>query len=545
MTWRADAPYTPESRKVRPRVIEFCQGWGLDIGPGTETICKNAWGVGLGGEACHVPVDLSKPGALSVFASNQMDFVFSSHCLEDILDTRQALEEWWRVVRPNGYLILYLPHRDLYPNVGKYGANPEHKHDFVPEDILKVMEQFAAFEVVRNEVHGEEDEYSFDLVLRKLDAPAPGRLEIPAAPKPAKTACVTRNGGYGDCLMTLPVLRELKRQGYHVTFNTSAQGREVMEAEPSIDKIIVQFPNQVPNRQATEFWRRMDNHYDRHINLNGCPEQFLLFRGGKTDPRAEGYQPIDPQFLLSHEIRHQIANRNYTDHMLIKAGMPELTGMAPERVAFTPYEERIARHFRGKHDGRFLVMLALGGSSYHKVWPHAQAYAERLLEECPDVQIVTVGEAQYQMMEWDHPKVTKRCGKMTFRQTILMASVCDLVVTPETGLAWATAGYENVRQLLFLSHSSDENLTRDWKNTLAFVPEARCHPCHQIHYSLQDCPLKKVDHLAGRGVVEEYPVCVAEMVPERIMSASKVAYQKWESRGREPIFRCELEEVVK
>jgi hypothetical protein len=50
--------------------------------------------------------------------------------------TTAALRAWWDILKVGGHLCLYLPHRDLYPNIGSDGANPDHKHDFVPEDII-------------------------------------------------------------------------------------------------------------------------------------------------------------------------------------------------------------------------------------------------------------------------------------------------------------------------------------------------------------------------------------------------------------------------
>ena len=40
------------------------------------------------------------------------DFVLSSHCLEHIANPLQALREWRRVCKPDGYLCLVVPHRD-------------------------------------------------------------------------------------------------------------------------------------------------------------------------------------------------------------------------------------------------------------------------------------------------------------------------------------------------------------------------------------------------------------------------------------------------
>jgi ubiquinone/menaquinone biosynthesis C-methylase UbiE len=53
-----------------------------------------------------------------------MDFVYSAHLLEHVQDFESALREWWRVIKPGGYLVLYLPHKKFYPNIGVPGSNP-------------------------------------------------------------------------------------------------------------------------------------------------------------------------------------------------------------------------------------------------------------------------------------------------------------------------------------------------------------------------------------------------------------------------------------
>lgn len=42
------------------------------------------------------------------------DAVYASHILEDVSDPVEALETWFRVTAPGGYLIVCVPHRDLY-----------------------------------------------------------------------------------------------------------------------------------------------------------------------------------------------------------------------------------------------------------------------------------------------------------------------------------------------------------------------------------------------------------------------------------------------
>ncbi len=42
------------------------------------------------------------------------DFVHSSHCLEHLVDPVEGLENWLRILKPGGYLIVMIPEEDLY-----------------------------------------------------------------------------------------------------------------------------------------------------------------------------------------------------------------------------------------------------------------------------------------------------------------------------------------------------------------------------------------------------------------------------------------------
>jgi hypothetical protein len=59
-----------------------------------------------------------------------------------------------------------------------------------------------------------------------------------------------------------------------------------------------------------------------------------------------------------------------------------------------------------------------------------------------------------------------------------MAQVADAVVGPETGVLNAV-GMEDNLKVVFLSHSSVANLTRDWVNTVSLSCEP---PDHMLHY---------------------------------------------------------------
>jgi len=252
MTWKPlkdMSEYVPEVEKCRPRLLRFCAGQGLDLACGDRKIKQTAIGLDIGkGADSQADFAIDLEGGLTLFANDIFDFVFSSHYLEHVKDLPSQLQEWWRVLRPGGNLVLYLPHADLYPRVGHEGANPDHKHDLTPEIVLEVMGESGSFEILHNEIHAEDAEYSFDLVLKKLAA-APGLVvDNRLVPNPdLKKALVIRYGGIGDAIIATPVLRALKEEGYHVTFNTSDNGVEIAKHNPNVDKILYQAMDEIPN----------------------------------------------------------------------------------------------------------------------------------------------------------------------------------------------------------------------------------------------------------------------------------------------------------
>jgi len=187
--------YNKEADLCRDRLIKYCRGRGLDVGCGDNKILADAIGIDIADRANEVTADaLELP-----FEDESVDYVFSSHCLEDLADTGAALAEWMRVLRTGGNLVLYLPHKNFYPRLGTPGANPNHKQDLDPNFVLAALSETNDYEILDIDESSAGAEHSFSLVVRKLQKELPDRkilLECHAA--------------VGDVICAEPAVRALK-----------------------------------------------------------------------------------------------------------------------------------------------------------------------------------------------------------------------------------------------------------------------------------------------------------------------------------------------
>lgn len=144
--WRIDDPQGNESAKIKHEIVQYTRGKGLDLGCGPFKAFPHFIGVDNGHHArefgwqMRPDVHVDTVEDLGLFASASMDFVFSSHTLEHLPDPGKALREWSRVIRPGGYLVLYVPDEDQYPRVGEPGANPDHRWNVNYDRVVQFMD---------------------------------------------------------------------------------------------------------------------------------------------------------------------------------------------------------------------------------------------------------------------------------------------------------------------------------------------------------------------------------------------------------------------
>ena len=108
----------------------YCNGQGVDIGYGGDLLVPNCLGWDIeDGDAQYI----------NKLVNEEFDFLYSSHVLEHLDDPDIAIKNWWRVLKKNGYMILYLPERDLYEKKKTLPSrfSLDHKHYFKLENDEK------------------------------------------------------------------------------------------------------------------------------------------------------------------------------------------------------------------------------------------------------------------------------------------------------------------------------------------------------------------------------------------------------------------------
>jgi predicted SAM-dependent methyltransferase len=162
-----------ETSRCRASLAPFCQGDGVDIGFGGDPIVPHAICMDLPERYAsyndHIQHLHGDARYLHWFRDASLDWVYSSHVLEDFEDTVSVLEEWLRVIKPGGNLVLYLPDEQAYRAYCQEQGKPPNIHhvhenfslDYVRyrlehlKDITYIHERFPV------------GIYSFELVIRK------------------------------------------------------------------------------------------------------------------------------------------------------------------------------------------------------------------------------------------------------------------------------------------------------------------------------------------------------------------------------------------
>lgn len=171
-----------ETSKHRPLTVPYCQGNGIDIGSGGDPVVPNAIQVELNlahyleyrsGEIPANPIQWhDDSAALNLpFKDAVLDFVYSSHLLEDFFDWWPPLIEWVRVLKPGGYLVILIPDQERWQAALRRGQPPNcaHRHEGRVGELTTYCGRLG-LQVIEDRLAIPEDpfDYTIAFIARKL-----------------------------------------------------------------------------------------------------------------------------------------------------------------------------------------------------------------------------------------------------------------------------------------------------------------------------------------------------------------------------------------
>ena len=150
-------------------IEKYLKGSVIDIGSGDDLVVDSA-----------EPFDLEQGDANSILRYKQpetYDCVYSSHTLEHMVNIRKTLLDWWRLIKPGGYMVVIVPDEDLYEQgVWPSIFNTDHKATFtlkyckswspVSYNLLELFSNLLECRIISSAVH--DANYDYALIPPKI-----------------------------------------------------------------------------------------------------------------------------------------------------------------------------------------------------------------------------------------------------------------------------------------------------------------------------------------------------------------------------------------
>lgn len=139
---------------IKPFAHKICIGTGYDIG-----YCKKEWKL-----ENAIGIDINKNDGFHAnnLPEEEVDFIFSSHCLEHVDNPYLTLEYWVSKLKSGGVLFLYLP--DYSQKYWRPWNNKKHIHIMDKEVLKDCLKEYNMYNFF---ISGVDLNSSFTLVCQK------------------------------------------------------------------------------------------------------------------------------------------------------------------------------------------------------------------------------------------------------------------------------------------------------------------------------------------------------------------------------------------
>jgi len=151
-----------ETAKYRNLTTPYCKGAGVDIASQGDSVVPWAMSFDLpepefshysSGNPPKGPIHLRGHATQLPFDSESLDFVYSSHLLEDFLDWVPVIKEWCRCVKIGGNIIILIPDKELWNRAIERGQPPNnaHQHEGRVGELTETFQRyFGHFQILED-----------------------------------------------------------------------------------------------------------------------------------------------------------------------------------------------------------------------------------------------------------------------------------------------------------------------------------------------------------------------------------------------------------
>lgn len=318
--------------------------------------------------------------------------------------------------------------------------------------------------------------------------------------------CVRGTNWVGDAVMTVPALREMRRifPEARITLHTRAWAKGIFDGADFIDEILIVKPQASAVKNifsAAKIWR--EHRFDLAVVFPNSFESALLAKLAKV-PQRFGYAKEGRSFLLTGAVkmptwknrRHEvfyylnlIAEVEYkffgTKTVLEAEPRFDLTISAGRKI-----EARNFLKARGVDLSKKIVAFCAGSTNSNAKRWQTDAYAE--LNDSIQVEtranVILIGaenerEVSNEVARKSKIKPIVLTGETDLAQAAAVLSICDLLVSNDTGPAHAAAALGT--ETLTIFGPTNPLTTRPW-NAEIIYKKVECAPC-----MLRKCP---IDH---------------------------------------------------
>jgi len=345
-----------------------------------------------------------------------------------------------------------------------------------------------------------------------------------------RKALVVRYGAYGDILIALPLIEELKRRYDYVQLETGSRGKELLFNHTALNTVSSFDPNVFGPDNAV---------MAANIRVNG------LVHGGQWDKVVNLWRTLEheciaeegqEEFYWPREKRQaHFGGRAFVDQPFIKAGLQIPAEMRSGTMYFDTATMLWMRGWREQHADTFNVVIVVSGSTCQKVPQGLKDVARRIVDEYPDARIFLVGDKPSGWMptpidpkdlqfDFGNKNVCKLVGKTPYSQALALTKLADYVIGPVSSLLHG-AGLFGTPKTMICTDCSVYQACKYHKNDFSVQAQAPCCPCHRAIYHTKYC-------LTEKTPFGDLPVCNIYYDRERIMEGVAFAHSvrkvRWE-----------------